>query len=371
MLVKLERWFFNMPEVNDRRIIVQAKQNDDDDTRFQNMEIDDSDEDEPALDIVGYYILDLQTGGVSTLPRTIQNGGKTSCVVAVGSRIYLLGRPIRNSDSSEPSSCYFSDLTHNNTSPPMQLWKRAHPIITNPLHGDGVAFDGKIFYFRTPYNDSFFSYSAKEKQDNISSFCEVFDPTQPDPHWQSIESKPPGQGLILVPPVLADYDNKRIIVFLSTRLGGSLYAYYPSEDRWECVVETFLQTQWFSYRSIVTIADGVIYVYYRDLEGFFKAYDIHSNEWLEVKVPPAVKQRSESYYLPLFHYVSVIHLGKGVLCLLGWIDEGKDDTTHIHLVQFQVKVLNVDDKKEVLVTPLSIRVFYVNSNCSAYQCLAL
>ncbi|KAK1366202.1 hypothetical protein POM88_041763 [Heracleum sosnowskyi] len=293
MFVKLERWFFNMAEVNDRRIIVQANQNED--TKFQNIEIDGSDEDElDPPDIVGYYILDLQTGGVSTLPRTIQN----------------------------------FDLTHS-TSP--MLWKRAHPIITNPLGGDGVAFDGKIFYFRSC--------------EDFSSFCEVLDPTQPDPHWHCIESKP-GQGLILAPPVLADYDNKRIIVCLHTPVdSSSLYAYYPSEDRWECVVETFLQKRWFSSPSIVTMADGVIYVYYRDLKGFFQAYDIDSKEWLEVKVSPAVKH-SESYYLPLYHYVSVIHLGKGILCLLGWTDEG-EGLTHIHLVQFQLKVLNVDDKKEV------------------------
>lgn len=362
MFVKLEKWFYNLAEVNNRRILVQTTQFDEE-RLLQGMELNDSDEeseeDEPTLpDVTGYYILDLDTGGVSTLAHTVQHNGDMSSVVALGSTIYLLGRPIRNSDSPKPSSCYFLDVMHSSTH---MIWKRAHPLITDkfPPLGSGVAFGGNIYCFTK----------------SSSAFCQVFDPTQPPPHWRSINSTPDDDDqLVLRYPVFADYEMNRIMVsFYNTHTRVSLlYAYYPSEDRWECVVEVLESS--FSLLELVTIANGVIYVHYHNLKGFFQAFDIATKQRLKVQLSPAV-EHSQSHYLTLRHYKCLLYMGNGILCLLADThhDLGDDrlPTTHIHLVQFQVELLTTHGKKEVLVTPLSTRVIDLDAQCSAYSFLAL
>lgn len=226
----------------------------------------------------GYYALDLHTGTVSNLPRTVQVGaGPMSSVVAVGSRIYIFGTQILedphkhpNSTSEavvfnprEPRLCYVLDRTNSQTS-----WKEASPPLSaDQCQLDGVvAFRGKVYFFR----DS-----------RVSCFCQVYDPKHCC--WSRIKS-PPGGGdageegqkvhLVISPPVLADYKNNRIIVCFNNV--STMYAYYPSTDRWECLVEGF--TGWFSSLQPVTLADGVIYVHHRTIHGFFKAFDLATKQ---------------------------------------------------------------------------------------------
>lgn len=327
----------------------------------------------------GYYILDLHTGKVvSTLPRTVQddNCGSMSSVVAMGSKIYIFGSQIYDdhhhvntntntsklvfSNSLKPTLSYFLDLANPQTS---SCWKRVYP----PLSADqlqldgGVAFRGKMYFFR----DSYFS-----------CLCEVFDPQLY--HWDRIKSPPGGQGgdagekvhLRLTPPVLADYKNDRIIVYFNNI--STMYAYYPSQDRWECLVEGFFG--WFSCHDPVTLADGVIYLHYPKIKGFVEAFDLATKQWLNVQVSPAFADNYQSY-LHMRTYNSLFSLGNAILCLLAWTyqdhDPGQPQTTSVHIVQFKVEIVEINDTKEVTVTPLSSKYCHLDSRCHVFRYLPL
>ncbi|WOH05010.1 hypothetical protein DCAR_0624422 [Daucus carota subsp. sativus] len=153
-----------------------------------------------------------------------------------------------------------------------------------------------------------------------------------------------------------------------------MYGYYPCEDRWECLLEDFGGC--FSIGDPVTVADGVIYEYahYREIHGFFRAFDLATKEWLNVRVAPAFLDTYESY-LHISTYRGLLHLPNSILCLLSSIYEdhepGQPQTTAVHVVQFKVELVKMDDKEEVLVTPLSSRYCHLDSRCYVFRCSRL
>ena len=175
-------------------------------------------------------------------------------------------------------------------------------------------------------------------------------------------------SLLLTSPALTDYKNNRIIMCYKFNNISTMYAYYPSEDRWEGFGRCF------SSRDPVTVADGVIYAHYREIHGFFMAFDLATKEWLNVRVAPAFLDMYESY-LHISTYLVLLHLPNSILCLLASLYEdhepGQPQTTAVHVVQFKVELVKMDDKKEVLVTPLSSRYYHLDSRCYAFRCLRL
>lgn len=295
----------------------------------------------------GYYILDVLSGGVSTLPCTAQDLPRMSCMVALRSRIYIVGMPIHNSNAKKPSSLYFLDSTNSSES---NCWKRGPPPI-RPT-GFPVAFGGKIYYFG-------------------KSDLQVFYPTQRNkPNWRLIKNTPV-KSRWLVAPVLADHKNDRIIAFFDKP--SSMFAYYPSREQWECLQEDF--PCWLRHCKLVTLLDGVIYVHHLECENIFTAYDIATKQWLNVQVSPDAGNVKS--HLPFYSYNALVSLGNDILCLLASRYEDRqtdpeNPTTLVHIVRFKVQLINNDDtKKVVLVTPLSSQYFDLDSTCTLHSCIAL
>lgn len=316
-----------------------------------------------------FYILDVHTGDVETLPRIVQDRDSEMCSMAVAlrSRVYVSGGQIRG-DTDQPQSprkttsklFYFLDLEDKDNYGGGGGWKRAGPPLTakHQLHLDaGVPFAGNMYFFR----DSPFS-----------CLCELFDPISYQ--WRRIKSLPgaddQGRRLHISPPVLADDKNERIIV----RINDSMYAYYPSRDEWEFVVKGF--KGWYSQLHPVTIVDGVIYIHHHKIPGFFRAFDIATKQYLSVQLS-SIHNYDESSLLHLYSYGNLVHLGDGILCLLGQTyqdhEPGQSQTTALHVVQFKVELIknNNNDAKEVLVTPTSSKYHHLTSRCHLVNCLLI
>ncbi|KAL1822971.1 hypothetical protein ACET3Z_009749 [Daucus carota] len=292
--------------------------------------------------VSNFYSLNLRAGGISALSRIVQDGDfRMSTMVAMGSRIYIFGDRIQGDssavdpDSPNKRASYFLDLATSSRG-----WKRVDPPLTHDqlqLYGHHVIFGDKMYIFRG-------------SNSRFSGPCEVFDP-QLD-QCRRIKSPPGGDGgeeggkvqLKITPPVLADYKNDRIMV----RVNDSMYAYYPSQDRWECVVEAFLG--WSSSVDPVTLVDGVIYIHYRKMMGFFEAFDTATKQYLNVQVSPDAVDNYQ-YYLHLRSYNALLHLGDGILCLLGSTyqdhEPGQPQTSAVHAAQFKVELVKNNDTKEV------------------------
>lgn len=314
-----------------------------------------------------FYILDVHTGDVETLPRVVQDRDSELCTMAAAlrSRVYIFGGQIRG-DTDQPQSpgekmlIYFLDLEDNYDDQEAGAggWKRAGPPLTakQQLHLDaGVAFAGNMYFFR----DSPFS-----------CLCELFDPISHQ--WRRIKS-PPGadQRLHIAPPVLADDKNDRIIV----RINNSMYAYYPSRDEWEFVVKGC--AGWYAPLDPVTIVDGIIYIHHRKIPAFFEAFDIATKQFLNVQLSSVDNNYDESSLLHLYFYGHLVHLGDGILCLLGQTYQihqpDQSETTSLHIVQFKVELIknNNNDTKEVLVTPTSSKYHHLTSRCHLVKCLLI
>ncbi|KAK1386618.1 hypothetical protein POM88_014796 [Heracleum sosnowskyi] len=236
-----------------------------------------------------YYVLDVLSGAVSTLPCTVQNSSGISSMVALSSRIYIFGSPINNSNAKNPSSAYFLDFT---------------------------------------------------KSSNDSDF-KVLDPTKPKTNWRCVKSAPPGAQSI-ISPVLVDHENDRIIAFFEDT--SSLYAYYPSREQWECVVDNF--GSWFQHAT---------------------------KQKLNVQVSPDAANHESYLHLP--RYNSLVYLVNGILCLLASRykyrqTDPQTQTTLVHVVQIKVQHINNHDAKEVLVIPLSDKYYDLDSPCTLFTCLA-
>ncbi|XP_057523621.1 uncharacterized protein LOC130803515 [Amaranthus tricolor] len=330
-----------------------------------------------------YYVLDLNTAEVSSLPRIVFGNGCQPPPGVVGSTLYVFGggKSFSSGDSDDSAkskpkkgkrkqkglfSCHMLDLTK-----PKDGWRLAtagldqSPAVrANGAWPEGIVeFGGKIYVF-----------------DNSESgfIGEVFDPQHNN--WRRLKSPPfppppcgDGDQLFdyrtLTLPVMADHKRNRIMVYF--QYIKTIYAYYPCEDQWRCLVED-LKGGWLRWGEPVTIADdGVIYIHNPRMKAFFRAYDTVTKEWLNVRLSPEAEAKADyQSYLIYREYDALLHRGNGVLCLIHSALPWDDIPSFEHIVQFKVQLVNLNaNSKEVLVTPLSSQNYNLPSRCCTFHYL--
>ncbi|KAL6564125.1 hypothetical protein OROMI_015575 [Orobanche minor] len=293
------------------------------------------------------YIIDLKKNQVSRCPHTVFKVPGGSAVVALGSVIYLVGGAIvPEFDLNLPGDKVDDDRRFHHGASYLDLnrnrgWESAPP----PKYYKFFTCPNVVAFFRKIY---VFGYEEK---------TEVFDPKFNN--WDFLLPPRSLEGLTVSSPVLPDPLNNRIFIHIQEI--KALYAYYPTQDRWELFIQDF---NFWSDR--LALEDGVIYMYIPSSENVIAAYDITRKERLDV-VLFSKFDRSVSDS----EYDALLHLGNGVLCLVTYTPVyGTTPKTLIYTVKFRVQ-RRTGSHLNVLVTPISVESYTIEAIISHPNFVAL
>ncbi|KAL6503395.1 hypothetical protein OROGR_025318 [Orobanche gracilis] len=186
---------------------------------------------------------------------------------------------------------------------------------------------------------------------------EVFDPKFNN--WDFLCPPHGLEGLTVSSPVLPDPLNNCIFIYIQEI--NALYAYYPTQDRWELVIQDF---KFWSNR--LALEDGVIYMYIPSSENVIAAYDITRKERLDVVLSSKFDRSVGDS-----EYDDLLHLGNGVLCLVTYTHVyGTTPKTLIYTVKFRVQ-RRTGSPLNVIVTPISVKSYTIEDIISHPNFVAL
>lgn len=297
-----------------------------------------------------FFFLDFRTGEVSDCPYVLFADKGWNSMVALGSVIYVVGIWERdktrwcnieppNSVTNNKKGIYhkgmsFLDLSQGDGGE--RGWKEA-PYVSYrlPYIPAVVAFGGKIYLFQCG---------------GKSEAAEVFDPNSNK--WEKL-LPPPQVGFFDIYKDrcgVVDDENKRILIpFHSIK---SVFAYYPSNNRWELVLESF------SWPSILVFAQGVILFYLPQIPKMFGAYHVATKQWLNVVLTSEVPD-----HVWRCEFDAMLYLGNGILCLATYsIDFDKVRTTYVYIAKFKFERA-ADSPGDLLVTPLPPETHTLPTRC--------
>ncbi|VFQ67020.1 unnamed protein product [Cuscuta campestris] len=255
-----------------------------------------------------FFFLDFRTGEVSDCPYVLFADKGWNSMVALGSVIYVVG-----------------------------IWERDKTRWCNIEPPNSVTNNKKGIYHK---GMSFLDLSQAEVFDPISNKWEKL---LPPPQVGFFDIYKDRCGVV-------DDENKRILIpFHSIK---SVFAYYPSNNRWELVLESF------SWPSVLVFAQGMILFYLPQIPKMFGAYHVATKQWLNVVLTSEVPD-----HVWRCEFDAMLYLGNGILCLATYsIDFDKVRTTYVYIAMFKFERAS-DIPGDLLVTPLPPQTYTLPTRC--------
>lgn len=145
-------------------------------------------------------------------------------------------------------------------------------------------------------------------------------------------------------PVIPDEKNERLLVHF--RKDGSLYAYYPATQEWDCLAKNFR-----CWKKPAALADDVLYIQHRGKCDCLVAYDLLTKVWLDVKYSFDFTVDIRS-----FKFLNMLYLGNGTLCLAHCVPfyDAPSRQTNLQFIKFRVERLS---PRVVRVSPIAVHCF--------------
>ncbi|RAL37143.1 hypothetical protein DM860_004065 [Cuscuta australis] len=311
-----------------------------------------------------FQILDLDTGELAKTPFALLWNGGAGSNLMVGSIIYTVGKPqYRNLCRDEYSELYSFEneivevhegLSYFDLTNPEMGWRKGPLFKEDEYTPKCVALCGKLYVFR----------SSK-----WSCFGEVFDPKLNI--WEPLPKPPPFSGRVssygVSPPLVVDHLRGRILVhFLFSTPGCSIYAYYPADASWDCLVDRFDGI----WGGPIVFVDGILYIYARKSKQLVEAYDLSRKRWLNV----VLSSDFDDYSKQVFD--SLHHLGNDLLCFTTYSHEltnfdSRVTKDHTVVISLQFRAQRSSDRDQVLLTPVSCKSSPLESCYNIYGQIAI
>ncbi|XP_074270299.1 uncharacterized protein LOC141593983 [Silene latifolia] len=301
-----------------------------------------------------FYVIDTSNGCVKELPDILNHC--MNSITSIGSVIYLVGGlPSYMCGGGAKDivyATYMFYLDTNSESDPddsdLGGWKEIPPYIPPADAYDpgarlpnipvglptAVSLAGKIYIFP----------SHKKSPSAL-----VFNSNTNQNQWDTL--LPPSEvgffDITSAASAFADPDNNRLVVSFKTI--SSIYAYYPSDNTWELIVDSF------GFSNFVFVK-GVFYVYLRKTRDLVMAFDSVTKQWLEIEFTSEPPEKMWRY-----KFKDMLLLGNGLMCLVYSICKlGDSPGILVSVAKFRFK--RCTDRPGVLIiTPLPMETYKLNT----------
>ncbi|GAA0175109.1 hypothetical protein LIER_28353 [Lithospermum erythrorhizon] len=140
-------------------------------------------------------------------------------------------------------------------------------------------------------------------------------------------------------PVISDTLNNRLLV----NFWYALYAYYPQESKWECLLDN-KSSPCFCFHRTAQLFDHIVYFFCPGTPYCIYAYDVTTNKPVKVSWS---EDFPADFYNELLHFgsdvcnrwydVKLVHLGDGMMCLACGSSRDHKSSTCFRFLRFKVE----------------------------------
>lgn len=300
-----------------------------------------------------FFTINVKNGKIEELPYILVGGDNgLNAMVSIGSTVYVVGGATREDGEKAATKPSKSRLDNKNTK---QLLYH-HGMSFIDLNSSETGWKSAPCYRGTPdYYSTSVSLDGKIYSFASSDSAGIFDPFTQE--WESL-LPPPEAGSFKIDcrtEVIADPDNKRLLVFFHDPIDG-YFAYYPDDNRWERVANSL---PW-SAKHMLLADGGLFFIYVPKSRDVFKVYDSVAHQWLSVVFTSEVP-----YSVWRSKFQAMVYLGNGLICLLADFPIlGADkNITKVSVCKFRF----VRSPPDLIFTCFPIETYPLNSACQTIE----